>query len=1078
MDIRVWLEGLGLGQYAANFADNDIDEAALRALTTDDLRELGVASLGHRKRLQEAIRNLPAKDASAARPDADRRQVAVLFADLTGFTQLSASVDPEEVRRIVDGFLSRTDAIVAEFGGTVDKHIGDATMAVFGAPIAHEDDAFRAVAAADALQRAMPALSAELGHALTTHIGVALGEVVAGDVGGDVRRDYTVLGDTVNLAARLVDAAGAGETLLSDPLWLVLGGRVRATPVGERRLKGIAVPQRLWRLDGLDDAVASPHRLPFVGRDLEIAQARAVIDAARPGAAIHLRGEAGIGKSRVLGEILSALTARGFAPIGVQIVDFGAARRQAPLRALVEALLAYKPLWLDDPSTPARLRAAAYDVIERPLPPELAAPYRAMEDRARAAARGETAIALAAAVSDIVPLAVAVEDLHWADEQVRALARELVRLAARSRVVVLMTARPENDPVNAAFRRDLAGAALGVIELGPLPRNAMERLARAATERLDRQLVDRFVERSGGNPLFLEQLAQSAAESQPAALPGSIRGLVQSRLDRLARPDRAALQAASALGQRFALPALRAVAGFPTYDPRPLLDAGLLLADGDTLTFSHALIQESVYASLLGESLRPLHRRAADWFGDAEPDLSAQHLDRAGDPRAAMAYHLAATRSRQAGRLGVALERAIRGLELAATDSDVVALSRLVGTLRLDLGAPRDALRAFESALARASDDEDRGETLLGIASALRIVDDLPGAERRVDEAQAIADRIGALGLASRCHHLRGNLLFPQGRVDACMEQHRAALALAERAQSPELVARALGGLGDALYAQGRMRSTRDVLDRCIQAARDAGAGAVEIANRPMAAWAAFFMLDHAGLRESAATARRLAQQAGNRRAELIALHGLMLAAIESEDAETGLPLVEDAQRIVHDLEAWRFEGENLIFGAQLEAIAGRHDRAVATARKAVDLCLARAPTYFGAMAAGIGASLTDDAAERDDWLARGEALLAAPTLGHNHLFFRRYATDTALAAGRPEDARRQGHALTVYAAAEPMPYTDLVSRRALLLADAAEGRLTSTGRADLSEMAGRAERLGFFHLARSMREPRPAGER
>src|SRR5829696_3033752 len=178
MNVRGWLENLGLSQYADAFDANHIDAQLLRGLAGDDLRELGVASLGHRKRLLDAIASLRDKAPAAAR-EAEHRQVAVLFADLCSFTELSSTLGAEEMRRIV------------EHGGSVDKHIGDAAMAVFGAPVAHEDDPLRAVAAAEAIQRAMPMLSADLGRPATapllSHIGIALGEVVAGEIGGAVR---------------------------------------------------------------------------------------------------------------------------------------------------------------------------------------------------------------------------------------------------------------------------------------------------------------------------------------------------------------------------------------------------------------------------------------------------------------------------------------------------------------------------------------------------------------------------------------------------------------------------------------------------------------------------------------------------------------------------------------------------------------------------------------------------------------------------------------------------------------------------------------------------------------------------
>jgi class 3 adenylate cyclase/tetratricopeptide (TPR) repeat protein len=1067
MDVRGWLERLGLGQYADKFAANHIDATLLRTLTAEDLRELGVVSLGHRKRLLAAVAALEQAPAAAPTAEAERRQVAVLFADLCGFTELSAQIGAENVRVIVEGFLARADEIVAEYGGSVDKHIGDAVMALFGAPVAHEDDCWRAVAAADALQRSMPALSARFGKPLGTHVGIALGEVVAGEVGGSVRRDYTVLGDTVNLAARLVAIAGPGEVLLSDAGVRVLSGRARVVDAGMRELKGIAERQRVWRVEDLGGS-GPVGRLPFVGREVELAQAMAVVDAANPGAMLHLHGEAGIGKSRLLSEILAAAEKRGFLRVMARNLDFGTARTETPSRVIAAALEQQSPDWLEAKTVDVGSRAALLDVLERPMPAELAVPYAAMEDAKRAALRIEAIVGLVKAVAETRPLAIAIEDLHWASAATGGLVRALAQATARSRVLLLTTSRPQGDPISASFRREIGGA-LASIELGPLRPEAARQLAITASNAADRAAAERFAARSGGNPLFLEQLALNAAEVEAAPLPGSIRALVQARLDRLLRSDRAALQAASVLGQRFPLPALRALIEEPAYDPRPLVDAGLAVHDGNYLMFSHALIQEATYASLLSDSARRLHRLAADWYGDSEPDLRAEHLDRAGDPAAAAAYRVASERLRESGQIALALDRAKRGLELAGESDQFVPLSLLAGHLMLDLGMPHEALTRFRNVLALAGDDAQLAEAEFGLAAAMRITDDLAGADQAVQRAQAAAERSGHIELESRCHHLRGNLLFPLGRVDDCMAEHRTALALAERAQSPELVARALGGLADAFYAQGRMRSMRDALERCISAARTAGAAGVEVANRPMAAFAENCMLRLDRARELAEQARLLALQAQNRRAELIALHGLMAAAIEADDPEAGMPHVERSQQIVADLGAWRFESENLIFAAQLEQAAGRPDVAARMAREAVSLCRDHAMAYLGSAVLGTGAALTDDASERDAWLEQGDALLSVPTLGHNHLFFRRHAIDASLKAGRPEEMRRHAHALRTFVAAEPNPFTDLVVQRALLLADVVDGRLTPAGRADLSRLAEQAMRTGYRQLAREM---------
>ncbi len=219
MNVAGWLRDLGLDQYAEAFAENEIDGETLPALTGDDLKEIGVGPLGHRKKLLAAIAELaggvptPAEEPA---PTGERRQVTVLFADLSGYTQLSTALDAEELHGVMARVFAAIDGVVEDYRGTVDKHIGDAVMALFGAPIAHHDDPLRAARAALDIHKALAKLSDELGRPLAVHLGIASGSVIAGGVGQDARGEYTVLGDSVNLASRLDGMAGPGETLISD----------------------------------------------------------------------------------------------------------------------------------------------------------------------------------------------------------------------------------------------------------------------------------------------------------------------------------------------------------------------------------------------------------------------------------------------------------------------------------------------------------------------------------------------------------------------------------------------------------------------------------------------------------------------------------------------------------------------------------------------------------------------------------------------------------------------------------------------------------------------------------------------
>ena len=233
VDVGAWLRELGLDQYVEAFAENGIDAALLPELTNDDLKDLGVQRLADRKRLLKAVGQLAAvEEQDEARPPApitpegERRQVTVVFADLAGFTELSSQLDPEELHTLVTRFYEAADGIVEGYGGTVDKHLGDGVMALFGAPRAHGDDPVRAVRAAFDIHQAMAGLSAEAGRTLAIHAGIASGEVVAGGLGREAHQEYTVLGESVNLAARLDGLAGAGETLIAEAVRLAVAGQV------------------------------------------------------------------------------------------------------------------------------------------------------------------------------------------------------------------------------------------------------------------------------------------------------------------------------------------------------------------------------------------------------------------------------------------------------------------------------------------------------------------------------------------------------------------------------------------------------------------------------------------------------------------------------------------------------------------------------------------------------------------------------------------------------------------------------------------------------------------------------------
>jgi class 3 adenylate cyclase len=286
VDIQTWLEGLGLERYRAAFQDNDIDLEVLPSLTADDLRDIGVASVGHRRRLLQAIAELqPAQPtradgalASVTRPEAERRQLTVLFCDLVGSTALAGDLYPEDLRVVIGAYQSAVGSEVARYDGHVAKYMGDGILAYFGYPKAHEDDAERAVRAGLAMVARAAGLKTPAGGSLAARVGIATGLVVVGDlIGEGAAQEEAVVGETPNLAARLQALAGPGAVVISRVTRRLLGGLFELDDLGPVRLKGFAEALSAFRVigegraEGRFEALRGAQLTPLIGREHELA---------------------------------------------------------------------------------------------------------------------------------------------------------------------------------------------------------------------------------------------------------------------------------------------------------------------------------------------------------------------------------------------------------------------------------------------------------------------------------------------------------------------------------------------------------------------------------------------------------------------------------------------------------------------------------------------------------------------------------------------------------------------------------------------------------------------------------------
>jgi class 3 adenylate cyclase/tetratricopeptide (TPR) repeat protein len=1079
VDVRAWLRGLGLESYAELFIANAVGLDVLPDLTDADLKELGIP-LGDRKRLLKAAalrpaatESVPAETSPVEEPPGERRQVAVLFADLAGYTALTRELDAEELHDLLDGFFAVADRLIEEHGGTIDKHIGDCVMGVFGAPVAHGNDTERAVHAALAVRDAMPALSARTVRPVAVHIGVASGQVVAKGSGGPGHRTYTVTGDSVNLASRLTDLAAPGEILVSDAVRRVLAERLECGEAGALDVKGFAEPVRAWRLLGLR-ASTGLARGALAGRQGELRQFEAALAACHAsgrGQALYVRGEAGIGKTRLVEEVARLAAGQGFACHVGLVLDFGAGTGRDAIRSLVRSILGVAATAEAAAAAEATTRALGaglvaeedavflYALLDLPWPAELRVLYDAMDNAARNRGKRRTVARLAERASRVRPLLLVVEDLHWADELVLAHLARLAVTAAECPALLIMTSRAEGDPLDAAWRARLGGAPLTTVDLGPL-RADEARVIAGAFLRANVTFAERCVARAAGNPLFLEQLLRHAEENAEVGVPGSVQNLVQARLDRLEAEDRQALQAASVLGQRFAPDALGHLLGRPDYDPARLVRQFLVRPQGGELLFAHALIRDAVYDSLLRARRRELHLRGAEWYRERDPVLCAEHLERAQDPAAPRAF-LAAARSQAADyRQELALRLVERGLVLATERSDRFALTCYQGQVLHDLGAMANARGAYEAALAAAGDDAERCQAWLGLAAVKRVTDDIEGALADLDRAEA-ASLMSDADLA-RAHLLRGNLCFPKGDIENCLEHHGKALEIARRAGVAELEAAALGGLADAAYMRGRLRTALDRFGRCVELAQRQGLGRIEVANLPMVGHCLIYIGEFARALEVGHQALELASRVGHLRAEIVA-HNL-LANVSA--AQNELDRCEQSARrlvqLARQIGSQRFEASALRQQAEVMSLRGRCEEAEVLLGEALALARESGIHYVGPWILAQLARTTRDPSRRAQALAECETLLAQGSIGRNHLWAYRFAIEASIGVADWGEAERYAQALEDYARPEPLAWSDFWTRWGRSLA--AYGRRPSDPnvRAELLLVRDMAMRIGM----------------
>ena len=1001
--------------------------------------------------------SLPPAAASAPKAEpaidsGERRHATVMFSDLSGYTALNEAIDPEEVEAIMGRIKREATSIVEAHGGTVNQFVGDEVMALFGVPVALRDDPRRAIRAALALHQAVDAIAegvqARTGREVRMHTGINTGLVIVRQ--GDHRSGgFNLTGDTVNTAARLRSLAPPGDILVGSATWQQVSQYFDAEPGTPVEVKGKELPITPYRIRGEGSVQASPHR-PLVGRAEELHQFEVLMEDClkrAKGRVVFVRGDPGMGKSRLTWELLRVAREKGFACHHASVLDFGPKVGRDVIRALVQGLLGL-PEHADDA---ARREAVAqrssdlrmtqdqalflYDLVDVAPPPELRNLLAAMSSAAREKGALQTLCDLVRDVGRSTPRVLLVEDIHWADAWALERLAALAALAGSHPFLLVMTTRFAGDPTVGSWRMELHGAPVTGIDLGPLAAEDAMQLASNVVARAD-ILLRGFVERAEGNPLFLEQLMLNSGQAAQADLPGSIQALVHTRMDRLAPSDKSAMQAAAVLGQLYSLDALRHLIEDPAYDCSVLVEQFLVRRHGSELQFCHALIRDGAYASLLHSRQRRLHARAAEWFEAHDVALAAEHFERAGDPRATAAYLAASDAAARQFRYLGALALAERGQTLASERSERFALLMASARWLIELGRAPDAIVACAAALALAANPTEQAQALIESAAGMRIIDQIDQGLAALDRAEPLARAAGLELELSRLQHLRGNLLFPLGRLDECLRAHEQALAHARQAGSLEGQAVALGGLGDASYLRGRMRSAHQHFVRCVELSREQGYGRLEVTVLSMVGWTAQHLNRLHDAVEIGLQAVDLARRASHPRAEIIARH--MLVQVDGwlrGNIDHGLRQLQAVLPLVETLGAKRFEAQHWTLRAMLEMRQGDPVSARQHVAKALAICEEHGMGYYGPSAYGVLALLESDPDLRRRALADGEALLAKASVSHNHIYLREYGIDACLETGEWDAAEAFCANLEKYTSAEPLPLSDFLIARGRALA-------------------------------------------
>ncbi|HEX6332411.1 MAG TPA: adenylate/guanylate cyclase domain-containing protein [Actinomycetota bacterium] len=850
----------------------------------------------------------------------ERKVVTMLFADLAASTEMASRLDPEDLRAVLRPYFEAMAREVDRFDGTVEKFIGDAVVAVFGAPAAHEDDPERAVRCALAMHRRLDDLNRELadraGGDLALRIGVNTGEVIAHGI-----EEGIVTGEAVNIAARL--------QVLADPGTVVVGERTRRhtrgafdyADLGEVNVRGIDRPLRVWRVEGERAGAASTSGTPFVGRDVEMERLRDEFDRAlregRP-RLVTIVGPPGIGKSRLSHEVERTLRRDHLRVLRGRCLPYGDGLTYWPLAEILKAdagildsdepeVIREKARARLDPRFPGDEGIGITGLLLSSIGVELPSDPLAGTDPEAAA--GVIARAWQRYLETMTaegPVLALIEDIHWADPSLLDLIETVLGRAAGPALVLCM-ARPDLFERRPGWADALPNAT--TVPLSPLSeRDGASLIEHLLGGRAPREAVTAILRRSEGNPFFTGELLRMMIEDGtfartngswrlvrelPTALPDTVQGVIASRIDRLPAPEKRVLQGASVVGRVFWPGAVQRLAPVGGDVLDRLVDKGLVLdrqassiAGERELIFNHILTRDVAYAGLPRARRENAHAVVGEWVeemtrGRAEEfaEVLAYHFESGGDDERAARYAmLAGNRHLRVFAATTAIEWYERALHTAPSNATAIR-SRIElqrGAALEQIGRFADALAAYETALESATaagDAELEARALAAQPHVLWLQDRYDEGRELLPRALERAREVGLADVEARLLYTAGTIRFGRGEFAEALPLHHRALEVATAAGDVEGQALAHHGLCETYFFLWPVEKSLEhgrVADRLL---RELGQRSMVAHNEYMVSWGLEFLGRWDEAFATVDSSIETSREIGNRREEAFALY-------------------------------------------------------------------------------------------------------------------------------------------------------------------------------------------------------------